>query len=162
MDTTVRVRYALSSRPALVDAALIAAVLAPFGAVDESALVFSHKPMHPMKRKRVTALVPFAESGGAFAAVCASECMEHGLRGVEVTWAGGVEPELIGWLKKTGQLGGTTDGKPSPQKAGKSSSSTRQPAVSVLDSEFSSLPSTFVCPLYFDIYTSMLTALHVA
>lgn len=162
MDSTVRVRYALSSRPALVDAASIAAVLAPFGTIDESAIVFSQKPVHPKKPKRVIALVPFAEIGGAFAAVCASECMEHSLQGVEVTWAGGVEPELIGWLKKTGQLGGATNGTSTPSRAGKSLSSTRQPAASVLDSGFSSLPSTFVCPLYFDIYTSMLTALHVA
>ncbi|KAM5545745.1 hypothetical protein V8D89_000783 [Ganoderma adspersum] len=143
LDTTVRIKYTQSSHLSLVDAASIAAALAPFGAVDESAILFSQKPAHPKKPKRRTALVPFVEIGGAFAAVCASECMEHGLQGVEVAWAGGAEPELVGWLKKTGQLGGTTNGKSSPPKAGKSSIATPQPATSVLDGAFSSFPSTF-------------------
>ena len=69
----------------------------------------SLKPSPPKKPKRATALVPFKQIGDAFAAVCASERADRGLKDVEITWAEGKEPELIGWLKKMGKLGGTTD-----------------------------------------------------
>ncbi|KAM5545556.1 hypothetical protein V8D89_000594 [Ganoderma adspersum] len=141
LDTTVRVKYALVSRPTLVDAASIGTVLAPFGAIDESSVVLSLKPSPPKKPKRGTALVPFTQIGGAFAAVCASERAEHGLQDIEVTWAGGAEPEIIGWLKKMGQLGGTANVKPPPSAGHKSSAPTS--ATPVSDEIFSSFPSTF-------------------
>ncbi|PIL34626.1 transporter [Ganoderma sinense ZZ0214-1] len=142
LDTTVRVKYALASRPTLVDAASISAVLTPFGAIDESSVVLSLKPAPPKKPKRGTALVPFTQIGGAFAAVCASERAEHGLQDIEVSWAGGAEPELIGWLKKMGQLGGTANGKPPPPSADHKSPAPTA-AAPASDDAFSSFPSTF-------------------
>jgi DnaJ family protein C protein 17 len=55
--------------------------------------------------KTATALIPFTAVGAAFAAVSASNRTERGLDGIEVSWAGGSEPPLIGWLKKKGMLG---------------------------------------------------------
>ena len=155
LDTTVRVKYALASRPTLVDAASIGAVLAPFGAIDESSVVLSLKPAPPKKPKRGTALVPFTQIGGAFAAVCASERAEHGLQDIEVTWAGGAEPEIIGWLKKMGQLGGTANVKPPPSANHKSSAPIS--ATPASDETFSSFPSTFVRRLDFDVSSLVLT-----
>ncbi|KAI1793696.1 DnaJ-domain-containing protein [Ganoderma leucocontextum] len=143
LDTTVRVKWTLSSRLALVDAASIAAVLTPFGAIDKSSIVLSPKLTAPKKPKRRTALVPFTEIGAAFAAVCASGRAEHGLQDIEVTWAGGAEPELIGWLKKTSQLGGTANGRPPPSPHGVSSTPTPGLATPASEDAFSSSLSTF-------------------
>ena len=145
----MRVKYALSSRPTLLDAASVGAVLAPFGAIDESSIVLSLKPVFPKKPKRGTALVPFTQIGGAFAAVCASERPEHGLQGIEVTWAAGAEPELIGWLKKMGQLGGTANGKPPPPVGHKSPAPTSGVGTPASDDAFSSFPSSFVRSPFF-------------
>ena len=95
-----------------------------------------------------TALVPFKQIGEAFAAVCASGTPQRGLEGVEVGWAGGKEPQILGWLKKMGKLGtppppsgmekdrgGSTDGNAGlPQAQTRTDSST-----------FSSFPESFVC-----------------
>ncbi|PCH39432.1 DnaJ-domain-containing protein [Wolfiporia cocos MD-104 SS10] len=110
LDTTVRLKISLSSHPTLTTASSLAALLSPFGTIDESVIMLSLKPAPPKKPKRVTALVPFRQVSGAFAAVCASGRVEGGLGDIEVTWAEGKEPELIGWLKKMGQLGGDTTG----------------------------------------------------
>lgn len=58
-----------------------------------------------------TALIPFKRIGDAFAAVCASGVKERGLEGVQIFWAGnsGEEPELIGWLKRHGKLGTSSE-----------------------------------------------------
>ncbi|KAI0371925.1 DnaJ-domain-containing protein [Pilatotrama ljubarskyi] len=107
LDTTVRVKYTLSTHPSLTSAESIAALLSPFGPLDDSSIVLSLKPSPPKKPKRGTALVPFRQIVGAFAAVCASRRSENGLADIEVDWAEGKEPELIGWLKKMGKLGGS-------------------------------------------------------
>ncbi|CDO70078.1 hypothetical protein BN946_scf184806.g5 [Trametes cinnabarina] len=110
LDTTVRVKYTLSARPELTSAASIGALLSPFGPIDDSSIVLSLKPAPPKKPKRGTALVPFKQIVGAFAAVCASGRAQNGLAGVEVDWAEGKEPELIAWLKKMGKLGANAHG----------------------------------------------------
>ena len=158
LDTTVRVKFSLSANPTVVDGASLSALLTPFGALDDTSIVLSLKPAPPKKPKRVTALVPFKQIGGAFAAVCASGRAESGLGDIEVDWAEGKEPELIGWLKKMGQLGGdgsatktatAANGESgSPPKSGvtesKSSTSASTAPPPVSDSSFSSFPSTFV------------------
>ncbi|KAI0735371.1 DnaJ domain-containing protein [Earliella scabrosa] len=152
LDTTVRVKYTLAAHPTLTDASSISKLLAPFGPLDDSSIVLSLKPVPPKKPKRGTALVPFKQIGGAFAAVCASGRAESGLGDIEVDWAEGKEPELIGWLKKMGQLGGQERGSganvrptATPTTSVDSKPSTSSPTVVPPQSEssFSSFPSTF-------------------
>ena len=162
MDTTVRIKYTLSARPMLVDPTAIAAIFVPFGAMDESCIVLSLQPAPPKKPKRATALVPFARIESAFAAVCASGLAEHGLQDIEVTWAGRMEPESIGWLKRMGQLGETTRGKPLLSRGDQYSIRTPGLDISASDDTLSSFSSTFVRCLYFEIYTSKLTGPYVA
>ncbi|KAI0635132.1 DnaJ domain-containing protein [Trametes polyzona] len=150
LDTTIRVKYTLSSHPTLTTAQSISALLTPFGPIDDSSIVLSLKPSPPKKPKRGTALVPFKQIVGAFAAVCASGRAESGLGDIEVDWAEGKEPELIGWLKKMGKLGSQSTGsydkpKVAPSQAAQSSDpKTSAPvAESASASPFSSFPSTF-------------------
>lgn len=148
MDTTVRVKFTLAAHPTLADASNLCALLTSFGPVDDSSIVLSLKPAPPKKPKRGTALVPFKQIGGAFAAVCASGRAESGLADIEVDWAEGKEPELIGWLKKMGQLGGG-----GPTNAGTKRKASPAPTSAdyktdggapTPSSDFSSFPSTFV------------------
>lgn len=123
-------------------------MLLQFGVVEGSDIVISLKPSPPKKPKRGTALVPFKQIGDAFAAVCSSGSAARGLQDVEVTWAEGKEPELIGWLKRMGKLGGEGKAKPPTPAA------TAEPDPQSHDAEmasqdtsstpFSSFPSTFV------------------
>ncbi|KAF7798467.1 hypothetical protein EIP86_009688 [Pleurotus ostreatoroseus] len=106
LDTTVRLKYPLSSRPTLTTPESLSNLLSQFGATETSEIVVSLKPLPPKKPKRGTALVAFKQVGDAFAAVCASGRAERNLQDIEVSWAEGKEPELIGWLKKMGKLGG--------------------------------------------------------
>ncbi|KAI0659170.1 DnaJ domain-containing protein [Cubamyces menziesii] len=154
LDTTVRVKYTLSSHPSLTTVESIAALLAPFGSVDDSSIVLSLKPSPPKKPKRGTALVPFKQIVGAFAAVCASGRPENGLGDIEVDWAEGKEPELIGWLKKMGKLG-TGSGSAQAESTRPTATPAQQappsadykPAASGVQAhsstDFSSFPSTF-------------------
>ena len=161
LDTTVRVKYTLSSHPSLTTVESIAALLAPFGSVDDSSIVLSLKPSPPKKPKRGTALVPFKQIVGAFAAVCASGRPENGLGEIEVDWAEGKEPELIGWLKKMGKLGSGSgsaqaDSTRAPSTPAQQTplSADYKPAASGVQApastDFSSFPSTFVsvCPYW--------------
>ncbi|KAL4254617.1 Pre-mRNA-splicing and ERAD-associated protein [Abortiporus biennis] len=147
LDTTVRLKYPLSSQPTLTTASAIAELLSTFGKVDTDEIVISLKPSPPKKPKRGIALVPFKQIGDAFGVVCASGITERGLKDVEISWAEGKEPDLIGWLKKMGKLGSqrkegkSTESASTPQT---SSSSDTRPASSETDSNaFSSFPSTF-------------------
>ncbi|KZT64536.1 DnaJ-domain-containing protein [Daedalea quercina L-15889] len=158
LDTTIRLKYPLSAHPSLTTPASLVALLSPFGAVDEASIKLILKPAPPKRPKRGIALVPFKQIGGAFAAVCASGRAESGLVDVEVGWAEDKEPELIGWLKKKGQLGaggesGATKGgneqgkqdsapQPTPGNAEPSSTSTA-PSDTTSATPFSSFPSTF-------------------
>ncbi|KAI0757193.1 DnaJ domain-containing protein [Daedaleopsis nitida] len=152
LDTTVRVKYTLAAHPTLTEAGSLGKLLTPFGPLDESSIVLSLKPAPPKKPKRGTALVPFKQIGGAFAAVCASGKAQNGLGDIEVDWAEGKEPELIGWLKKMGQLGGGSnsankgDREAGPGPAPISSDYTSRAAAAPppsSDGSFSSFPSTF-------------------
>ena len=140
LDTTVRLKYPISSHPHLITANAISTLLSPFGAVDSDDIVMSIKPPPPKKPKRVVALVPFKQVGDASAVVCASGREDRGLKDVEVAWAEGKEPELIGWLKRIGKLGSqptkaaSSPSTPSPEKSSSQSA----------DTSFSSFPSTFV------------------
>ncbi|KZT01197.1 DnaJ-domain-containing protein [Laetiporus sulphureus 93-53] len=155
LDTTVRLKYPLSSHPSLTTPASLVELLSRFGKVDEDSIKLLLKPSPPKKPKRVIALVPFRQIGGAFAAVCASGRAESGLAGIEVNWGEDKEPELIGWLKKMGKLGvpheqPARDKKATnvsaPAAAGaaqppESSTGVRESTTS--SSPFSSFPSTF-------------------
>ncbi|KAI0360703.1 DnaJ-domain-containing protein [Trametes cingulata] len=152
LDTTVRVKYTLSAHPSLTSAESIAALFSPFGPLDDSSIVLSLKPSPPKKPKRGTALVPFRQIVGAFAAVCASGRAENGLADIEVDWAEGKEPELIGWLKKMGKLGGS---KPAQADESRPKATPAQTPISAdyntstpctkatPSADFSSFPSTF-------------------
>jgi len=142
LDTTVRLKYPLSSQPSLTTAESISSLLAPFGAVDTGDILVSLKPAPPKKPKRGIALVPFKQIGDAFAVVCASGREERGLKDIEVSWAEGKEPELIEWLKKLGKLGsGGQEKKAASADATSKSPASNAPAES--DATFSSFPSTF-------------------
>ncbi|KAI0346379.1 DnaJ-domain-containing protein [Trametopsis cervina] len=147
LDTTVKLKWTLSSRPTLVTSEDLAILLAPFGAIETSEIVLSLKPAPPKKPKRGTALIPFKQIGDAFAAVCSSQGAARGLQEVEVSWAEGKEPELIAWLKKMGQLGGVV-----PQSSTSPSTSNTAPAYNsapaarglpTAASSFSSFPTSF-------------------
>ncbi|KAI0646286.1 DnaJ-domain-containing protein [Trametes meyenii] len=160
LDTTVRVKYTLSSHPMLTSAASVHSLLCHFGPVDDSSIVLSLKPAPPKKPKRGTALVPFKQIVGAFAAVYASGRADSGLADIEVDWAEGKEPELIGWLKRMGKLGtgssegtGTTGVDADNLKAASAQTQTsskeaapnaKKPPSST---QYSSFPSTFVSPI---------------
>jgi DnaJ family protein C protein 17 len=107
LDTTVRVKYALASHPTLNTSDALASLLAQFGDVDTSLIVF--KP----KKKTASALVPFKQIGQACAAVTSSGQKSCGLEGVEIGWAGGKngeEPPLMKWLRKMGKIGPKSEG----------------------------------------------------
>ncbi|CAL1699752.1 unnamed protein product [Somion occarium] len=154
LDTTVRVKYTLSTHPELTTAEQLSALLRPFGVTDISDILISLKPSPPKKPKRGTAIVPFKQIGDAFAAVCASGREERGLKDVEITWAEGKESGLIEWLKKMGQLGsnGVTPSRFSATSTASSpATSPTQPSgePDSTSTPFSSFPSTFVsCPRY--------------
>lgn len=156
LDTTVKLKWTLSARPNLTRAEDLGQLLAPFGSVESSDIVISLKPAPPKKPKRGTALVPFKQIGDAFAAVCSSGSSARGLQDVEVSWAEGKEPELIGWLKKMGKLGGETKSKPdlSTNEPGPAPSHplphSATPTASSTSSPFSSFPSTFVSDWYYE------------
>ncbi|OCB88543.1 DnaJ-domain-containing protein [Sanghuangporus baumii] len=107
LDTTVKVKYSLSSHPDLTSSDALAALLDQFGAIDASSIVLSLKsprkaPTKPPKSG--VALVPFRQIGDAFAAVCASGRTDRRLDGVDISWAEGKEPPILGWLKRKGML----------------------------------------------------------
>ena len=124
LDTTVKLKYDLSSRPTLTTASALESLLSQFGAVDDSSIVISLKPPKkaPTKPPKTgIALVPFKQIGDAFAAICASGKASSKLEGVDITWAAGSEPKIIGWLKLKGMLGSSfkkepkQDEKPKPR-----------------------------------------------
>lgn len=153
LDTTVKLKWTLSSRPTLTDTEHLSALLVSFGSVESSDIVLSLKPSPPKKAKRGTALVPFKQIGDAFAAVCSSGSAARGLQDIDVTWAEGKEPALIGWLKKIGKLGG--DNKTVPTTSAATAVASAPPEISSIHSsqafktganadQFSSFPSTLV------------------
>ncbi|KZT19941.1 DnaJ-domain-containing protein [Neolentinus lepideus HHB14362 ss-1] len=155
LDTTVKLKYPLSKHPTLTTPDALSALLSPFGPTDAASVVLSMKPSkkHPDKPpKFATALVPFKQIGDAFGAVCASGRKERGLGDVEVTWAEGREPEILGWLKKMGKLGGAGDKKGQTERSDSSApvadnianaaNPQERPAASP-SAPFSTFPSSF-------------------
>lgn len=104
LDTTIRIKYSLSSHPSLSTPDSLCVLFSQFGQLDSSLVVF--KP----KKKSVSALLPFKQLGHAFAAVTSSTQASRGMEGIEVKWASGKdeEPPLLGWLRKMGKLGAST------------------------------------------------------
>ncbi|KAF8637915.1 hypothetical protein AX17_002537 [Amanita inopinata Kibby_2008] len=160
LDTTVRVKFTLKIHPELTTPSAIASLLSSFGSIDADSIVLSLKASkkstpEDKKPKYGTALVPFKQIGNAFAAVCATGKPERGLAGVEITWVGGKEPQILGWLKKMGKLGGppqinnpTQDYKPSESSTDSQNQRASSPQAKMRRSgagtgSFSSFPSTF-------------------
>lgn len=115
LDTTVRLKFSPVNHAELTKSENIAALLRRFGPLDATAIVLSIKPnkKNPSKPpKHATALVPFNKVDGAFAAVLGSSRKDHGLEGIEVSWAEGKEPDIVGWLKEKGHLASGTENGP--------------------------------------------------
>lgn len=148
LDTTIRLKWTLTSYPNLTDSESISKLLHQFGGTDNGDILVSLKPAPPKKPKRGTAVVPFRQIGDAFAAVCASGREDRGLHGVEIDWAEGREPPLIEWLKKMGKLGSTEKSHTNEPMSTPVPTSSWKPSDSGKDSQsstpFSSFPSTFV------------------
>ncbi|KAF7356778.1 J domain-containing protein [Mycena venus] len=147
LDTTIRLKYRLSAHPSLTTPTALAALLAPFGAIDTESIVISSKA--PKKSpdkppKHATALVPFKQIGDAFAAVCASGRADRGMDGIEAGWVGGKEPDILVWLKKMGKLSAQPPppaSRPSPNSSGPAQLPQTAPTASA--SPFSSFPTSF-------------------
>ncbi|KDQ07312.1 hypothetical protein BOTBODRAFT_60080 [Botryobasidium botryosum FD-172 SS1] len=148
LDTTIRLKYSLSEVPHLTTSSALAALLSSFGPIDSDSIVLSLKTPKPSKKperskaKPSTALVPLKNVGDAFAAVLASGRKERGLEGIEVSWAGGEEPEIVKWLKRNGKLGmRKSDGPAAPQASARLFSTSASPATPS-SSTFSSFPES--------------------
>ncbi|KAJ3714251.1 DnaJ domain-containing protein [Lentinula raphanica] len=148
-DTTVRVKYTLSEHPSLTTPSSLASLFAPFGLTDLDTIVISLKPPKKAPHKPPkygVALVPFKRIGDAFAAVCATGRPERGLKGIEVGWIGGSEPEILKWLRKKGHLGPEGSGLSSEPQVQQPMEKVPPPQTQTRTSgsdEFSSFPSTF-------------------
>ncbi|KAF9066602.1 DnaJ-domain-containing protein [Rhodocollybia butyracea] len=148
LHTTVRVKYTLSEHPSLTTADALASLFSSFGATDVDSIVVSLKP--PKKAphkppKHGTALIPFKRIGDAFAAVCASDRTERGLGGIQVGWIGGVEPEILEWLRKKGHLGPQASGlssEPSVQRSEEKAPPPQTQNSASGTTAFSSFPSS--------------------
>ncbi|CAK5261956.1 unnamed protein product [Mycena citricolor] len=158
LDTAVRLKFKSAAHPALTTPTSLAELLRQFGETDADGIVLSttgskknksgtDKPDKPSKY--TTAAVLFKQIGDAFAAVGASGRAERGLDGIDVVWAGGKEPDIIRWLKRTGKL----SARPLPSektetRQGDSSSGTGQlPQTSPAASDsYSTFPTSFVSP----------------
>jgi DnaJ family protein C protein 17 len=157
LDTTVRLKYTLTAHPSLRDATSISGFLSPFGSTDLDTIRISLKPPKKAPEKPpkfATVLAEFKQIGGAFAAVCASGRADRGLSGIQIDWVEGKEPEIIGWLKKRGALGGGTDRShvhenPSGETGRKRPE--EKPQTQKVDSSaaFSSFPEALVRRFYF-------------
>ncbi|KAL5522400.1 hypothetical protein ACEPAG_8416 [Sanghuangporus baumii] len=155
LDTTVKVKYSLSSHPDLTSSAAIAALLDQFGLVDASSIVLSLKspkkaPTKPPKSG--VALVPFRQIGDSFAAVCASGRTDRRLDGVDIERAEGRDPPILGWLKRKGALGTqriisdeqVQERNSSSSKTGKTVALLANVSKSSELSSFSSFPESFI------------------
>ncbi|THU98541.1 DnaJ-domain-containing protein [Dendrothele bispora CBS 962.96] len=144
-DTTIRIKWTVADHPDLSTPQAIASLFSSFGEIDTDSIVLSLKspkkaPQKPPKSG--TALIPFKKIGDAFAAVCAS----GSLKGIEVGWIGGKEPQILGWLQKIGKLGssGTTEKSSSAFKEAPVQDKAGLPqAQTGGSSTYSSFPSSF-------------------
>ena len=164
-------RYHLQIRTVRDVPSSVSSLLSQFGPVDTASIVLSFKapkkaPHKPPKHG--IALVPFTQIGAAFAAVCASNRKDRGLEDVDVTWAVGTEPEIIGWLRRKGKLDTSeqkesqpVDSKPTEPESdsvdGTAMSSTFTTATGSASTPFSSFPDNFVSSRSYDDYRCILT-----
>lgn len=136
LDTTVKLKFTVAAHPELSTPESISALLRPFGPTDTIVLNLKSSKKNPGKPPKYgTALAPFARIGDAFAAVCASGRKERGLEGIELSWAGGREPEVLDWLRRVGKLDESLTAKastPLPEEKGPQDGGS-----------FSSFPSSF-------------------
>ncbi|KAI9569918.1 hypothetical protein HD554DRAFT_2019799 [Boletus coccyginus] len=159
-DTTIRVKFTLSSFPSLNTASTLAAHLRRFGEIDEDAVVLSIKPKKAGKKKSqekgadggaqgekvVNAVVPFSQIGAAFGVVSSGPTLKE--RGMEVSWAGGSEPPILEWLCNRGELGGNLKGSiPSAAPVGDVPGGNPQKGALADETKFSTFPSTFEFPV---------------
>jgi DnaJ family protein C protein 17 len=84
LDTTIRVKYSLSSHSMLSTAPALAAHLRRYGEIDDEAVVMSQKVRKPKKSKGqtvgetiMTALVPFNQLGAAFGVVSSAASLKE-------------------------------------------------------------------------------------
>ncbi|KAJ6462699.1 hypothetical protein DFH09DRAFT_1382703 [Mycena vulgaris] len=71
----IHLGYKLAAHPNLATREVLSALLSPFGATDTESIIISSDPSRKTRDKPPkfgTALPPFTQIGGAFAAVCAS------------------------------------------------------------------------------------------
>lgn len=104
-DSTLRIKYTLTTRPDLSTKSSLLSLLRPFGPLegDEESIVLSLKPpkKHPEKPpKFANAIVQFKRCEDAFGAVCASNRVERGLKDVQIDWVTGEEPKYVKWLRE--------------------------------------------------------------
>jgi len=108
LDTTVCLRYTLTSHPSLDSVSSLANHLKSnrFSNFDERTMVLK-KAAKGKKNKassnpimNATALIPFNTVGDAFAIVCAGGNERRGLKGIQITWASGIEPAVVASLKQ--------------------------------------------------------------
>ena len=139
LDTTIRIKYSLSSHSTLSTASALASYYRRYGEIDDGAVVMSQKVKKPKKSKgqtegetTVTALVPFNQLGAAFGVISSAASLKE--QGMDVAWAGGSEPPILSWLREGGDLGGT---------ASQRAKSPQTPPTSD-GTIFSSFPSSFV------------------
>lgn len=122
LDTTIRLKYPLSTHPTLTTPSALADFLSSaFGPVDSDSIVIRSNPPKnaPHKQpKKATALVPFKKIGDAFKVICAAGRKDKGLGDVEVGWAGGQEPPVLTWLRKRGMLGSGGGGEGDDESGG--------------------------------------------
>ncbi|KAF8645670.1 hypothetical protein AX16_007653 [Volvariella volvacea WC 439] len=148
LDTTVKIKFTIKEHPELKDADAVAKLLSTFGNTDVDYIVLSIKPKKagdkPPKYGR--AVVPFKQIGDAHAAVCSSKSPRTVLEGIEVTWAGEKEPEILGWLRKMGKLRSGTPQKSSLSSSAPAAEQKNGPSLNSAESDatpFSSFPSSF-------------------
>ncbi|KAH7886981.1 hypothetical protein F5I97DRAFT_1927259 [Phlebopus sp. FC_14] len=165
-DTTIRVKFVLSAFPSLVTPSALASHLRRFGEIDEGAVVLSIKAKKASKKKKtklqglplteaaqdegeklVNAVVPFAQIGAAFGVISSSTSLKD--QGMEVSWAGGSEPPILGWLRDRGELGGKKHNdiptRTPTESAPRAQSPTEVPRApdTTHGAKFSTFPSTF-------------------
>jgi DnaJ family protein C protein 17 len=157
LDTTVRLKYSLTTHPTLTTAAALSSLLASFGPTDSGSIVLSLKPPKKAPHKPPkygTALVPFEQIGDAFSAVCASGRSKSGLEGIEVGWAEGKEPQILGWLRMMGKLNTPAIPQETPSAPSNEDMKAHMPQAQVKpgNSPFSSFPESFVSLLSLSLF----------
>jgi hypothetical protein len=163
LDTTVRLKYTLTIHPTLTTATSLSTLLSRFGHTDTDTIRILLKPPKRAPEKFATAVVEFKQIGDAFAAVCASGRADRGLAGVQIDWAEGAEPQILGWLKKRGVLSGldaSVGKRQDKTPVNKQTTKAQLPQMQNKSesSAFSSFPDTLVSATEFARYNYLTTS----